>query len=553
MNDPANDAANGAVNDSERPSSPAPALFKKYWEKRWFPYALLALFALLYAASQPSWSFSWLGWTAAAPLLLALRRAETWRRAFWLGWIGGFGAFLGVIGWLYKVGVYSGVGPPFGVLVGVFGALILAAYLALYTALFAVLAAKALPRSGRFYAVGAASHWVVCEWLRGWMLTGFPWGTLGSSQWNSLPIAQLAALGGVPLISFVLMAFNASAARALFAPPPRGRRLLSAASALVLPALALLYGALTLNFSVEPSGETIRFAVAPGNIPQDERWRRSILGQNFNRYMQLMEAALEEEPDAVVLPETAILLSHLGKDSQNRFRRFSQENNVHLLYGTTRYDSAARASYNSAVAVNRDGSDAGIYDKRHLVPFGEYIPLREILPKTLVEKIIGIGDYGFGEDWNLLRIAGAKAGVPICFESVFPEISREFVRRGADLLIVITNDGWYDGTAAIPQHNAFSVFRAIENRRWLVRSANRGVSCFIDPYGRIADARVEPDDRDGTAAHDALLRTDRTVYNRFGDWISYLSILATCAAVGATLAAGVRRRRAGADPHETAE
>ena len=154
--------------------------------------------------------------------------------------------------------------------------------------------------------------------------------------------------------------------------------------------------------------------------------------------------------------------------------------------------------------------------------------------------MIGIGDYAFGKRANLLEIAGAKAGVPICFESVFSGISREFVRNGADLLIVMTNDGWYDGTAALPQHNVCSVFRAIETRRWLARAANRGVTCFIDPYGRIVGERVKASDQDGVIAADVSTRTDRTLYIRWGDWVSFLSIFASLAFIAAMIN---RRRR----------
>ena len=522
--------------------------------KRWRSYALLLGFALLYTAIHPNWlstavhpkwSLFWLGWLAAVPLLLALRRAETWRRAFWYGWLGGFAAFLGVVGWLYKVGMYSAVGPRFGWIVGAFGAALLAAYLGLYVGLFGVLLVKAAPRRRFLYPLAAACFWVLCEWLRSWMLTGFPWATFGASQWNCLPVAQLASLGGEPLISFVLMYVNASAALLAMERPKWTRGLAWLSPALALCAAAFIYGAVALN-EPPPDGKRIRFAVAPGNFTQDVRWRGDALKDNFEHYMKLMEKAAQEKPDAVVLPETSILLKALDEEQRKRFEQFPETHGVDLLYGAPRRDPDTLSYFNSAVAVVHaaavDDEEAPLqfYNKQHLVPFGEYIPLRELLPNFIVERVIGIGDYAFGTSSNLLEIGGAKAGVPICFESVFSEISREFVRNGADLLIVLTNDGWYDGTPAIPQHNVCSVFRAIETRRWLVRAANRGVTCFIDPYGRIAEERVDAADMKGVAAYNVLTQTNRTLYVRWGNWASFGSILASLAFFAAMI---IRRRR----------
>ncbi len=519
--------------------------------KRWRQYALLLGFALLYTAIHPNWlstavhpkwSLFWLGWLAAVPLLLALRRADTWRRAFWYGWLGGFGAFLGVVGWLYKVGMYSAVGPRFGWIVGAFGAALLAAYLGLYVGLFGVLIVKAAPRSRFFYAPAAACFWVLCEWLRSWMLTGFPWATLGASQWNCLPVAQLASLGGETLISFVLMYVNAAVALLVMERPKWTRGLAWSSPALALCALAFLYGAHALN-QQQPTENAVRFAVVPGNLPQDERWKRDSLKENFEHYMALMEKAAKEKPDAVILPETSILLTALDEAQRERFEQFPETHGVDLLYGAPRRDPDTLSYFNSAIAVDDNGAALQFYNKQHLVPFGEYIPLRELLPKFIVERVIGIGDYAFGKRANLLEIAGAKAGVPICFESVFSEISREFVRSGADLLIVLTNDGWYDGTPAIPQHNVCSVFRAIETRRWLVRAANRGVSCFIDPYGRIVGDQVKPSDRNGVIAAEVSTRTDQTWYARWGNWVSFWSIFASLGFIAAMIIRGRREER----------
>ena len=203
-----------------------------------------------------------------------------------------------------------------------------------------------------------------------------------------------------------------------------------------------------------------------------------------------------------------------------------------------------REGYNAAILLKPDGSVGGEYYKQHLVPFGEYIPFRKFLPKFITDGIIGVADYNFGQQSNVMTITlndqETRIGVPICFESVFDEISREFSQNGANVLTVLTNDGWYEGTSAIAQHNAFSVFRAIETRRAVIRAANRGISCFIEPSGRILPDQVFPRQEGDIIVSDVPLMEGRTLFVVLGDWVSLVSVVVI---LGAGAAFWAQRRK----------
>ena len=499
---------------------------------------------LLTVVSHPDASFSLAAWVALVPLLIALRDVRSWKEAARIGWFTGFVAFLGIIGWIVILAKFMGIEGPFAWVLSGTGAVLLAAYLALYIGLFAVLIHLFVPRAGFGYIVGVAVVWVFGEWLRGWMLTGFPWGSLGSSQWNRLAIAQLAALGGVPLLSFLLAFVNATFANAFFRRPERRRVRIESVPALVLVVAALVYGNVALRTIPPPIG-SIRVAVVPGNVPQTTRWSRRALSENLDLYLRLMEKAVAEKPELIVLPETSVLYAYLRPEDRDRFHAFLSSRGLPILFGMPKVSRRGdlREGYNAVVLMDPEGDVLGEYHKQHLVPFGEYIPLRKYLPSFITDRVIGVADYNFGKESNVLvlpRESGdVRIGTPICFESVFPNISREFVQNGANVLIVVTNDGWYEGTAALAQHNAFSVFRAIETRRAVVRAANRGFSEFITPEGRILPGGIRYDDSNGIIVDDVPLMSGTTIAVRFGDWVSILSVFG----VAVLVAEHWRRRR----------
>jgi apolipoprotein N-acyltransferase len=496
------------------------------------------------ALGLPDWSVPLAGWVALVPLLIALRGAAKPLEAMGLGYLAGFVGFFAIVGWLYSLGPYTGVPLPWGYIASTTGAVMLAGYLALYVMLFALLVVRFAPRAGAGYVVGVAVFWTACEWMRSWMLTGFPWGSLGYTQWNFLPAAQLASLGGVSLVGFLLAVSNAAIAEIWRLHREGGRLVRATLSWATVVVVALGYGAVSL-WSDRPSGEGIRVAVVPGNIPQNVRWSRGSLESVYEHYLALLQRAVGEKPELVVMPETSVMLPYLPAEQQAQFGDFLRSNRVSILFGMPKLSARGtlREGYNAAVLMSPDAKVVDEYYKQHLVPFGEYIPFRQFLPRWLTEDVIGIADYNFGPGSNVMtlpRESGTplRVGVPICFESVFPNISREFALGGANALAVLTNDGWYDGTSAIGQHYAIAVFRAIETRRAVIRAANRGISAFIEPTGRIQPQRVQATDQEGIIVGWIPLRADRTLFVRVGDWVSAFCVLGTLAFV----ALGFRRR-----------
>jgi apolipoprotein N-acyltransferase len=517
---------------------------------RWRPRLLAVSSGVLLAASHPDWSIALAGWVALVPLLLALRDVEGWRGALATGWLGGLVGFLGTVGWLYILGPYTGLGLPFGWAAAGAGGVLLAAYLACFVALFAALVKLLLPTRGPLFVLGAAAAWTSTEWLRGWLLTGFPWGALGYSQWNVLPVAQLASLGSVSLVSLFLALVNAALAEAIGRTTTREFRQAAVAVVTAVAAVvgALVYGVASLSL-IPPPARRMQVAVVPGNIPQNVRWKDERLRENFDHYLLLIEKAVAASPELVVIPETSLMLPYLPPEDHARLWRVLQSRDVALLAGMPRHwrRGGIASGHNAAVLMRPDGQVLGEYFKRHLVPFGEYIPLRQVLPRFLVERVIGVGDWEFGTDWTVLSLphasgVEARIGAPICFESVFPGIGRQFVRNGANLLAVITNDGWYEGTSALAQHHVKSVFRAIETRRAVVRSANRGISSLIEPSGRILPQRVPAEDADAIIVGSVPLMAGTTPYVRLGDWPSALA----CGVVLGLVVVRVLRRRRGA-------
>jgi apolipoprotein N-acyltransferase len=227
----------------------------------------------------------------------------------------------------------------------------------------------------------------------------------------------------------------------------------------------------------------------------------------------------------------------------SRAARLAAESRAHFLLGVIewrRKSATEFEGFNSAVMLDPDGVRSFEYDKVHLVPFGEYVPLRRVLP--MLESLVAeVGDFSAGTERNVgtLRLLSAgqrrpaatrKFGVFICYEAIFPDEVRQFTRNGAELLVNLSNDGWFGPTAARDQHLAMARVRAIENRRWLLRATNTGHTVAVDPYGRIT-ARLAPDKR---AALEAWFdfRADMTLYARWGDWFAWV-----CAGLSALMLA----------------
>ena len=368
---------------------------------------------------------------------------------------------------------------------------------------------------------------VAVEWCRNWMVTGFPWGQWGYSQARNLPLAQWASVGGVYLVTFLVATGGATLAEYMRARhSPRAMRV----GGTMLALIAAVGGGgqwLAQRPSEVPSS-TFAVGIVQGNIEQSIK-NRSYAHQRSikQRYLQESERARKAGADLLVWPEAAwpgylstalekLPLSPLG---------------VPLILGAPAYTPGdQRQHLNSAFHIDADGTIKGRYDKVHLVPFGEYVPLRALLP---VEKFVpGLIDFSAGA--SFAPIGAPPAGALICFDGVFPEIARQEVLAGAQWLVNLTNDGWYGISSAPYQHLDFYVFRAIENARFVVRAANTGISAAIGPRGDII-ARTRLGEQTYLLPTVAPLK-DTTLYTRFGDWV-----VALC--LGGLVAGAVFRKR----------
>jgi apolipoprotein N-acyltransferase len=483
--------------------------------------------ALSAAYPHPNWDGT--AWVALTPVMLtALGRRP--RPAFGLGWLGGFAFFLVLLRWLnFTFQTYS----EFPAAVVWLPTALLAGYCALYVGAFAAALSWIAERRSIALALAAAPFlWVSGEWLRGHVLGGFPWGLLGYSQFQRLPVIQIAELGGVYAVSFVLLAANAATV-GIVALPWRQ------AAVGVMGALALVVATLTFGYvrlaQAPLAPEEVSVAVMQPSIEQPLKWDAQQTTRTLDIYFALTRRAARERPDLIVWPETAApSVLRRDPDLLGALRAMSAALRVPLVVGSVDVDDVVPDRvYNAAFLVTGRGI-TDRYDKIHLVPFGEYVPLGLI---GVVRKWAEfVSQMEAGSRAVVFPGPPTPFGIVICYEGIFPELFREFVRGDARVMLNMTNDAWFGRTSGPWQHLSMYPLRAVEHRIAIARAANTGVSAFIAPSGQII-RRMALFDR-GVMTERLPLRSVRTLYTRFGDWLAYLS-LAAVALVGATL-----RRRA---------
>jgi len=430
---------------------------------------LSALSGIFYGLSQPGIGLWPLGWFALLPLLYAVSNQSP-KEAFSIGSFGGTVAFLTTCFWIVvAVNRYGGINYVGAAAI----LLLLCLYLGLYFGVFS-LGITVLPKNAAF-AFGGASLWTLLEYLRGHLLTGFPWALLSHSQWRIPILLQISDLGGAYLLSFLMAFFNL----ALFLFLKGKKKALF--YALIGIGLGLGYGLFRLT-DKDPSPR-YKAAIIQPNIEQLIKWDKAFQREILKIHKLLTLQALTEKPDLVIWPETAFPQYFPQGELVEELLQFLQNLKPPLLFGTLRIEG--ERTYNSALLFSE--GKLYFYDKVHLVPFGEYLPLRKTIEGlfgSMIKEAVP-GDISPGEKIKLLDLPWGKAGILICFEIIFPKLSKEAVKEGAELLITITNDAWFGKTSAPYQHLAQAVFRSVEQRRWVLRSANTGISAIIDPKGRI--------------------------------------------------------------------
>jgi apolipoprotein N-acyltransferase len=425
------------------------------------------------------------------------------------------------------MGVYGGLSMWIAAILN--GALI--AYLALFPALFAVIMRRALAAFGARALAAAPLVWVATELGRTYVLTGFPWVLLGYSQAGVLSVAQLASLFGVYGVSALVAAVSAVAANTVVA--ESGDRLRPAIAVAGLLIVVVAWGGRRVEAAEwTRTGEPIRIGLVQGNVDQGQKWDPARATFIFSNYLDMTRQAVARGARLVLWPESSTPFyfeEARDRADADRLRALARQAHVPILIGSDQIEQGAELKYfNSAFLVRQDGSTAGVYRKMHLVPFGEYVPFKRMLffAAPLVEAV---SDFSEGDQSTLLPVGDHLISTSICYEIVYPNLVRQFVRGGSELLTTITNDAWFGRTSAPYQHFAQASMRAIENGRYLVRSANTGISGIVDPYGRVLErtAIYQPAVVVGEAR---FLRTT-TVYTRIGDVVAYASVAATLALV----------------------
>ncbi len=426
------------------------------------------------------------GWVALVPLIIACSGIAP-RRAAFLGWLAGAVFFIGSLYWLRHV-TWA-------------GALALAFYCALYFIPFALLIAmrpggwRSMTRLKNLgWMTAAAAVWAASEYLRATLFTGFPWNLLGVSQYNQISLIQIAELGGVYLLSALMVFVNAGIAVTILQYITGGRRAgykihVELMTALLMLAAASSFG-LRILLAPEPPTEPIRAALIQPNIPEVGNWELPDPELIYDRLESLTEIAQHAlDLDLIIWPETALPdVVRYSPRSAAMVQRFAAEG-VPLLVGSSDLEwleDGGQNFYNASMLFNTRGELLGTYRKQHLVLFGEYIPFDEKI--SFINALTPINSsYRPGTESTLFRLPGDDRAfsVLICFEDTLPYLARRAARAGATWLVNQTNDSWFDPDCGSVQHMAHAVFRSVENRLPLLRCTNTGVTCAIDAKGRV--------------------------------------------------------------------
>jgi apolipoprotein N-acyltransferase len=373
----------------------------------------------------------------------------------------------------------------------------------------------------------------------------FPYAWLGYTQHAHPLVIQIASVAGTYGVSLLVGMVNSAVAsfvlillNRLKSLNPRPNCPISKHGLIAIAGVAAFLAILTIYYGItvmsNPTmGKKIRVSVVQGDIEQTKKWDAKYAAFIMETYAELTRKALTDQPDLIVWPETATPRP-ISRDQKlySQVKQIAEQSGVPLLLGSGSHQKFSEGGSrkiefrNSAFLIDPDSQAKNQrYDKIHLLPFGEYLPYEEIVPWSWID-VPNVASIMPGKEFTVFQCPAFRFSAPICWETLFPDLTREFVKRGAQFLVNITNEAWF-GRSVGPQHYVISsVFRAVENRVYVVRCANTGISCFIDPYGRVVD-RVKDDKGQDIFVRGVLTETvipmeSRTVYTRYGDWLVWI-------------------------------
>ncbi len=498
-------------------------------------YFLALLAGALLALSFPRYGHPAFGWIALVPLLIALSGwsgrpnhlpGQPPRRAFALGLVAGTTYFVGTVYWTATVvQQFGGLAMP----VAVLAMLLLAIYLGLFPAIASVITARLVARAGASGLLLAAGPWVATEFFRGYLFGGFPWVPLGNSQVDVLPVAQVASVLGVYGVSG-LVAFVSSVIAYSLLVSDRARLKAVAVAAVVVFGTGA-WGAWRIrDGSLTREGTPIRVGVVQGNIAQEDKWDPAQARRIFTTHLAMTREAVRRGAQYVLWPESSTpFMFEEDTGGAAAIQDLARELQVTILLGSDQIERGPPARlYNAGFQVSAEGRAVAVYRKIHLVPFGEYIPFKEWL--YFVSPLVqSLAEFAPGTAIVMLPVGPHMVSTAICYEVVYPALIRQAVEGGSELLTTITNDGWYGHSSAPYQHFALASMRAIEQGRYLVRSANTGISGIVDPYGRsVAESAIF---EQVTLVEEVRFLTGRTIYSVIGDAVAYVAIALTASAL----------------------
>jgi apolipoprotein N-acyltransferase len=538
---------------------------------------LAGLSGLMLTGSFAPINLDWIAWISLIPLLISLEN-KSLSDACKIGLLAGLFHYLTLIYWIVTVlSRYGNISP----ILSLAALLLFSLYLSLYMAFFALVMVTF--KKNRLYSLWGASTWVALEYARSYIMTGFPWCLLGYSQYSRLPLIQISDIAGVYSISFIIVLVNFAIYNVASLmikkkisaytigyksevtsydhnklnrkrkadPPARSTLRLSTGLpererwragnghtfkrigietifTFFLVGCILVYGYSRLKEKGDNTakGRELRTVVVQGNIDQSLKWDSDFQEETVSIYTKLSLESADFKPQLIIWPETALPYffqdtSHLSKE----VFEVAKITNANILFGSPAYvkDKDSIFYYNRAYMVSKRRV-FDYYDKVHLVPFGEYVPLKKYIP--FVHRLVpAAGDFSIGKKVQPIHSPGLTIGALICFETIFPDISRKFAAQGAELFVNLTNDAWFGRTSAPYQHLSMAVLRCVENGLPMVRAANTGISAFILANGKIVDTSklfVR-----GILQKKIKLTRKKTFYSQLGDIFAILLTVAT--------------------------
>ena len=497
--------------------------------------ALAVASGLAAGLAFPKFDYGLLAWIAFVPLFYVLE-GESLRRVFGWAWLQGFASYIGSLYWI-PIPLHDFADVQMGL--AILPMLLLAGVVAIDTAV-AVWAGEFCARRTRLPAVLTMPiAWTAVEWIRTYFPIGFPWNLLGYTAYRNLELIQFAEFTGVYGVSALIVFFNAVVYVVIFRRGSARLQTVSLTSLTAMMVALVAFGAWRIaNLKNAPAEGSLKVAMVQGNIPQSLKWDPKFLPTSYQVYQEETTNAAKRGADLIVWPEAAAAFlfqpddrypAALAEDASYRQKllTLASSTGVPILFGAPALAqlNGQLGFYNRAYLVSAKGEVVAHYDKMQLVPFGEYVPARSILGFFVNRVVHGLGDMVPGAEQTLFSVKGAKLGILICYESIFPDFTRREVKLGANVLVNITNDAWYGQSSAPFQVLAMAAMRSVETKVPMVRAANTGISAIIEPSGRITNRT--PLFKRGTEIEEVPWRTVRTVYTRVGDLFAELCFVLT--------------------------